>query len=282
MPSKRPGLRTAERLAARLRPGADPGPGPARKPGPVRGHVRPNPVLRAVLRPHHAPSREFHRYTAKYSIPRTNPFLRDFFSYITGPQLSDEPYGGFVDDLIQVLAKADMHAILADFGRTTRQDDPMMHFYETFLAAYDPKLKERRGVYYTPMPVVSFIVRSVDELLKTRFNLPQGLADTTRLPDGTHKVLVLDPAVGTATFLYAVIDLIRDEFMARNDAGMWSGYVRDHLLKRIFGFEIMMAPYAVAHFKLALQLAGHDLDLPEEQRARWRMTSRPMTASRST
>jgi predicted helicase len=164
---------------------------------------------------------------------------------------------------------ADMHAILSDFGRTTRQDDPMMHFYETFLAAYDPKLKERRGVYYTPMPVVSFIVRSVDELLKSRFGLSQGLADTTRLPDGTHKVLVLDPAVGTATFLYAVIDLIRDEFMARNDAGMWSGYVREHLLKRIFGFEIMMAPYAVAHFKLALQLAGHDLDLPEKQRARW-------------
>jgi predicted helicase len=119
------------------------------------------------------------------------------------------------------------------------------------------------------MPVVSFIVRSVDELLKTRFNLPRGLADTSRLPDGTHKVLVLDPAVGTATFLYAVIDLIRDEFMQRDDAGMWSGYVRDHLLDRIFGFEIMMAPYAVAHFKLALQLAGHDLDMPEEQRARW-------------
>jgi predicted helicase len=109
----------------------------------------------------------------------------------------------------------------------------------------------------------------VDELLKTRFDLPRGLADTTRLPDGTHKVLVLDPAVGTATFLYAVIDLIREDFMARGDAGMWSDYVRDHLLERIFGFEIMMAPYAVAHFKLALQLAGHDLDLPEDQQKRW-------------
>jgi len=211
----------------------------------------------------------FHRYTAQESIPRTNPFLRNFFSFITGPQLSDEPYGGLVDDLIQLLALADMHGILADFGRGTRQDDPMLHFYETFLSAYDPQLREQRGVYYTPMPVVSFIVRSVDELLKTRFNLPRGLADTSRLPDGTHKVLVLDPAVGTATFLYAVIDLIRDEFMQRDDAGMWSGYVCDHLLDRIFGFEIMMAPYAVAHFKLALQLAGHDLDLPEEQLARW-------------
>jgi len=212
---------------------------------------------------------EFSRHTAQDYIPRTNPFLRDFFSYITGSQLSDEPYVDLVNDLIQVLAMVDMHAILADFGRDARQDDPMMHFYETFLMAYDPHLREQRGVYYTPMPVVSFIVRSVDEVLKTRFNLPRGLADTTRLPDGTHKVLVLDPAVGTATFLYAVIDLIRDEFMARGDAGMWSGYVREHLLDRIFGFEIMMAPYAIAHFKLALQLAGYDLDLPEEQRQRW-------------
>lgn len=212
---------------------------------------------------------DFSRHTAQQWIPRTNPFLRNFFAFITGPQLVDEPYAGLVEDLIQLLATADLHAILADFGRGTREDDPMMHFYETFLAAYDPQLREQRGVYYTPMPVVSFIVRSVDHLLKTRFNLPHGLADTTRLSDGTHKVLVLDPAVGTATFLYAVIDLIREDFMARQDAGMWSGYVRDHLLDRIFGLEIMMAPYAVAHFKLALQLAGYDLDLPDQQRERW-------------
>lgn len=211
----------------------------------------------------------FTRHTAQDDIPRTNPFLREFFVFITGPDLADEPYGGLVDDLIQVLALADMHAILLGFGRGARQDDPMMHFYETFLAAYDPRLRERRGVYYTPMPVVSFIVRSVDQILKTRFGLSRGLADTTRLPDGAHKVLVLDPAVGTATFLYAVIDLIREEFRSRNDAGSWSAYVRDHLLDRIFGFEIMMAPYAVAHFKLALELAGYDLDLPEEQKARW-------------
>ena len=212
---------------------------------------------------------KFNRHTAQNYIPRTNPFLRDFFSYITGARLSDEPYAGYVNDLIQVLDLADIHQILAEFGHHTGQDDPMIHFYETFLAAYDPKLRETRGVYYTPMPVVSFIVRSVDHLLKTRFNIPQGLADTTKLPDGNHKVLVLDPAVGTATFLYAVIDLIREEFMSRGDAGMWSDYVRYHLLDRIFGFEIMMAPYAVAHFKLALQLAGHDLDLPEDQQKRW-------------
>jgi very-short-patch-repair endonuclease len=181
--------------------------------------------------------------------------------------LNDEPYVGFVNDLIQILAQSDMAAILANFGRRTQREDPMVHFYETFLAAYDPDLRERRGVHYTPNPIVSFIVRSVDALLKSHFGLPDGLADTTRLPDGTHKVLTLDPATGTATFLYAVIDLIREDFMLQGNAGMWSGYVKDHLLERIFGFELLMAPYAVAHFKLALQLAGHDL--PEAQQAEW-------------
>jgi predicted helicase len=216
-----------------------------------------------VMHPHG----DFTRHRAQELIPRTNPFLRDFFSYITGPQLSDEPYVGFVNDLIQILAQSDMEAILADFGRRTRREDPMVHFYETFLAAYDPHLRDRRGVFYTPNPIVLFIVRSVDALLKSHFGLPDGLADTTRLPDGRHKVLALDPATGTATFLYAIIDLIRETFMLQGNAGMWSGYVQEHLLERIFGFELLMAPYAVAHFKLALQLAGYDL--PEAQQADW-------------
>jgi predicted helicase len=229
----------------------------------------------------------FTRQVAQTQIPPTNPFLRDFFYQITGPRLDAEPYAGFVNDLVQLLAQADMGAILADFGRRTRREDPTVHFYETFLAAYDPKLREARGVYYTPAPVVSFIVRSVDALLKSHFDLPDGLADTSKVtvrnadpgqrvkgkPNAVrktadvHKVLVLDPAVGTATFLYSVIDLIRDRFMQTGNAGLWSGYVRDHLLPRLFGFELLMAPYAVAHFKLALQLAGHDL--PEPQRATW-------------
>ena len=235
---------------------------------------------------HDAPG-PFTRQIAQSRIPPTNPFLRDFFYQITGPGLDAEPYAGFVNDLVQLLAEADMAAILADFGKRTRQDDPTVHFYETFLAAYDPALREARGVYYTPTPVVSFIVRSVDALLKSHFGLPDGLADTTKVtvpntdpgqrvkgkPNAVrktsevHKVLVLDPAVGTATFLYMVTDLIRKRFMQSGNAGMWSGYVREHLLPRIFGFELLMAPYAVAHFKLALQLAGHDL--PEAQRGTW-------------
>jgi predicted helicase len=228
----------------------------------------------------------FTRQQAQYLIPKSNPFLRDFFIQITGPQLDDEPFASFVDDLVNLLAHTDMEAILTDFGRRTRQEDPVVHFYETFLAAYDPKLRESRGVYYTPEPVVSYIVRSVDHLLKTRFDCPQGLADSSRIsiPNydpglkvkgknqtrktiDSHKVLVLDPATGTGTFLYAVIDHIRQQFMQQGNAGMWPGYVKNHLLPRLFGFELLMAPYAVAHFKLSLQLAGRDL--PEPLAGQW-------------
>lgn len=228
----------------------------------------------------------FTRHEAQYLIPKSNPFLRDFFIQITGPQLDDEPFASFVDDLVNLLANTDMSAVLADFGRRTRQEDPVVHFYETFLAAYDPQLREKRGVYYTPEPAVSYIVRSVDYLLKTYFDCPDGLADSTeiaiknydsslmvkgkrqvRKKIRSHKVLVLDPATGTGTFPYAVIDHIRQQFIQRGDAGMWSGYVKNHLLPRLFGFELLMAPYAVAHFKLSLQLAGRDL--PPEIADQW-------------
>jgi predicted helicase len=231
-------------------------------------------------------SATFTRQAAQYLIPKSNPFLRDFFIQITGPQLDDEPFASFVNDLVNLLAHTDMEAVLTDFGRRTRQEDPIVHFYETFLAAYDPKLRESRGVYYTPEPVVSYLVRSVDALLKTRFNCPQGLADssTITIPNAdpgltvkgkkqprktaeSHKVLILDPATGTGTFLYAVIDHIRRQFMQQDNAGMWPGYVKNHLLPRLFGFELLMAPYAVAHFKLSLQLAGRDL--PDALRDRW-------------
>jgi predicted helicase len=143
-------------------------------------------------------------------------------------------------------------------------------------------LRERRGVYYTPEPVVSYLVRSVDYLLKTRFGCANGLADTAtvgyereeesggklkKVKATSPRVLILDPACGTGTFLYTVIDHIRQEFMRQGNAGMWSGYVRNHLLPRIFGFELLMAPYAVAHFKLGMQLAGHDLT--PAQREKW-------------
>ena len=228
----------------------------------------------------------FSRDKAQRLIPKSNPFLRRFFAKITSIELDDEPFAPFFDDLLILLMHTDMEAVLADFGKRTRQEDPVVHFYETFLSAYDPNLRETRGVYYTPEPVVSYIVRSVDHLLKVHFKCPQGLADDTKITipnydpslrvkgkkkarktTESHKVLVRDPAAGTGTFLYSVIDQIRQRFIEQGNAGMWAGYVKNHLLPRLFGFELLVAPYAVAHFKLSLQLAGRDL--PEDLRDQW-------------
>lgn len=219
-----------------------------------------------TARCHAGEADEFSRRTALELIPYANPFLRQVFQFAAGPNIADEPYAGYVDDIIGVLAHADMERILAEFGARTKKEDPIVHFYETFLASYDPRLREARGVYYTPSPVVGYIVRSVDALLKREFELPAGVADTSTIND-QPRTLILDFACGTGTFLYDVIDLIRRQFMEKNAGGQWAEYVRAHLLPRIFGFELLMAPYAVAHFKLGLQLAG--LDLPADKRHQW-------------
>ncbi len=214
-------------------------------------------------------------------IPRTNPFLRDFFDLITGPKLDDEPFAGFVQDVVTLLDCANMAAILEDFGKgmgAGRRRDPVIHFYETFLAAYDPKLRELRGVRYTPEPVVSYIVESIDWLLRERFGLKDGLADKSKIivrrqeagqtiEEESHRVLILDPATGTGTFLFEVVENIRERFEQKHQAGLWPAYVHEHLLPRLFGFELLMAPYAVAHLKLGLELsARHLLEL---QRGVW-------------
>jgi predicted helicase len=189
--------------------------------------------------------KDFTRQNAAYLLPKTNPFLRKLFNQIAGPDLDDR-IAWLVDDLAQVLAQADMEAVLKDFGKHTAREDPVVHFYETFLKEYDPKVREMRGVYYTPEPVVSYIVRSIDYLLKSRFNKPKGLAD--------ENTLILDPAVGTATFLYMVINEIHQSIAGKGQQGLWNNYVADKLLPRIFGFELLIAPYAVAHLKLGLLL----------------------------
>ncbi len=245
-----------------------------------------------AARVNHRGPEQFQRQGAAREIPKTNPFLKKLFEIITGSELDDEPYVDFVEDLAHMLANTDMEKVLEDFGKRTQQEDPMVHFYETFLEAYDPDLREKRGVFFTPAPPVSYIVRSVDHILKSFFGLEGGLAHTSDVikydrvepffdkngnPDRSKllntkdeerpKVLILDPACGTGTFLYSVMDHIRAEFMKRGDAGLWSDYVRDHLLPRLFGFELLMAPYAVAHFKIGMLLAAYDL--PTEQQKIW-------------
>ncbi len=232
-----------------------------------------------AARYNHKSNKAFDRRDAAREIPKTNPFLRKLFTMIAGPDFDEEPFIGYVNELTQVLELTDMDAVLADFGKRTRQEDPIVHFYETFLAQYDPKLRELRGVYYTPEPVVSYIVRSVDILLREQFDCPDGLADTATVlrsfvdeggktqTERMPRVLLLDPACGTGTFSYNIIDNIRQTFRQSNNAGMWSSYVREHLLPRLFGFELLMAPYAVAHLKLGMQLAA--LDLPPNEREDW-------------
>ena len=200
---------------------------------------------------------KFTRRNAAYLIPKTNPFLRKLFNEIAGPELDDR-IDWLVDFLAQLLAQADMEAILRDFGKRTGKKDPVVHFYETFLRAYDPETKITRGIFYTPDPVVSYIVRSINYLLKTRFDKPQGLADAN--------VLVLDPAVGTGTFLYHVVQEIYDWLVTKGQKGVWDGYVAERLLPRIFGFELLMAPYAMAHLKLGLLLQETGYKFQGDQR----------------
>lgn len=206
----------------------------------------------------------FSRKEAAELIPRTNPFLRQMFQYIAGYDL-DERVAWIVDDLAEAFRASDINKIMAGYGKRTRQTDPMIHFYEDFLKAYDPKLRKNCGVYYTPQPVVSYIVRAVDEILQSEFGLVDGLADTSKTKMSllnqkvkkkdkdtydvaVHKVQILDPATGTGTFLAEVIHTIHNKMAGQQ--GMWQSYVENHLLPRLNGFELMMASYAMAHLKL--------------------------------
>ena len=222
----------------------------------------------------------FNRQEAAELIPKSNPFLRKLFGYIAGPDIDDR-IKWVVENLSEIFLACNVEEILKNYGKATKMEDPIIHFYETFLSEYDPKLRKARGVWYTPQPVVNFIVRAVDDILKTEFDLPQGLADTskttiktnTQTPDKrsatgykqteqeVHKVQILDPATGTGTFLAEVVKHIHKKFAGQQ--GIWSNYVETHLLPRLNGFELLMASYAMAHLQLDLLLkeTGYDPSL---------------------
>ena len=199
----------------------------------------------------------FNRQNAVYALPKTNPFLQKLFGHMAGVELDDR-VAWIVDDLAQVLEDADMGSILEDFGNRTRKEDPVVHFYETFLAEYNPKMRELRGVYYTPEPVISYIVRSVDHLLQTKFHKPLGLADP--------EVMILDPACGTGTFLFYVVKLIHERFTENQQLGSWNSYVEEKLLPRLFGFELLVAPYTIAHLKMGMLLEEYGYEFKSDQR----------------
>ena len=214
----------------------------------------------------------FSREEAGRLIPKTNPFLRKIFNDIAGNDI-DERIAWVVDDLVTVFQATNLQELMKSYSLDKRHHDPMIHFYEDFLAEYNPKQRKAKGVWYTPQPVVGFIVRAVDEILQKEFGLSEGLADYSKIEcempieqsrdkrtsdgmkhrmDKFHRVQILDPATGTGTFLAEVVNQIYDRY--RDNQGIWQQYVEQHLLPRLNGFEILMASYVVAHIKLDMLL----------------------------
>ena len=237
---------------------------------------------------------------------QTNPFLKDLMETflhvggrrgrVGGPGIDFDELG--VSEVVELLDRAKMEAVILDFGDRNPQEDPVIHFYEHFLAAYDKKQKVGRGVFYTPRSAVSYIVRSVDRLLRIEFGLTDGLADTTtwgeiangnkevKLPDSTSPlqafVQILDPATGTGTFLVEVIDVIYTTMVEKWNAEghseariqeLWNEYVPKHLLTRLHGYELLMAPYAIAHLKIGLKLYETGYRFDSDERARVYLTN---------
>ncbi|MBO6836332.1 MAG: N-6 DNA methylase [Alphaproteobacteria bacterium] len=220
----------------------------------------------------------FSRQEALDLLPKSNPFLRSLFTYIAGYDLDDRIVW-IIDDLARVFQACDVSKLMEGFGKLTGKQDPFLHFYETFLSAYNPSKRKARGVWYTPEPVVNFIVRAVDEVLQTEFGLQDGLADTSKVTidwdtgqrarttkgdlrkDGTnviqkrdvHRVQILDPATGTGTFLAEVIKQIAPK-VKDVAPGVWSQYIEKDLIPRLHGFELLMASYAMCHMKLDMIL----------------------------
>lgn len=225
----------------------------------------------------------FSRQEAYELIPKSNPFLKKLFGYIAGLDLDDRIVW-IVESLVELFLACNVEELLKNYGKQTKMENPIIHFYEDFLSEYDPKLRKARGVWYTPAPVVNFIVRAVDDILKTEFNLPQGLADTSKTTikvqaQGTnnlveqevHKVQILDPATGTGTFLAEVIRHIHKKFEGQQ--GIWTNYVEQHLIPRLNGFELLMASYAMAHLQLDLLLTETDFKPSTNQRIRVFLTN---------
>jgi hypothetical protein len=207
---------------------------------------------------------EFSRKIAYDNIPQTIGILRDVFRFISLGDLP-KPMEWIVDDIAEVLDVTDVKKILHRFFHEGKGKDPIVHFYETFLAEYDPKTRERRGVYYTPEPVVSYIVRSLHLLLKEEFNRPDGLA--------TESVTALDPAAGTLTFLAEASSLAVQEFTTKYGSGAREEFIRGHILKNFYAFELMMAPYAIGHLKMSFLLEELGYRLAEDERCKLYLTN---------
>jgi len=206
----------------------------------------------------------FNRKLAYDRIPKTIGILRDVFQFIS---LGDLPkqMEWIIDDISDVLATTDVYKLLDEYFNKHKGKDPIVHFYETFLAEYDPKTREKRGVYYTPEPVVSYIVRSLHHILKDHFDKRDGFA--------SQSVTVLDPAAGTLTFLAEAAHLAVEEFTSKYGEGKRRGFIKEHILKNFYAFELMMAPYAIGHLKMSFLLEELGYKLQADDRFKLYLTN---------
>ena len=207
---------------------------------------------------------EFNRKLAYDLIPKTIGILRDVFRFISLDKLPPQ-MEVIIDDIAEVLQAADVNKILDEYYRKGKGEDPIVHFYETFLNIYDPGTREKRGVYYTPEPVVKYIVRAIHDLLKTHFHLQDGLAN--------KEVTLLDPAGGTLTFPAEAIKLAVEEYTTKyGDAGK-TKLIKNQILKNFYAFELMMAPYAIGHIKISFLLEELGYTMQDDDRFKLYLTN---------
>jgi hypothetical protein len=206
----------------------------------------------------------FNRKLAYDLIPKTIGILRNVFRFVSQGDLPKN-MEVMVDDIAEVLNAADVKNILQQYYKAGKGEDPIIHFYETFLAEYEPATREKRGVYYTPEPVVRYIVRSVNELLKSHFDLPDGLA--------SKEVTLLDPAAGTVTFPAEAIKLAVKEYSEKYGEGGIQQLISGHILKNFYAFELMMAPYAIGHIKVSFLLEELGYTMKDNKRFKLYLTN---------
>lgn len=206
----------------------------------------------------------FNRRLAFDYIPKTIGILRDIFRFISGTDLPEQMQS-IVDDIADILDVADTKKILEEYFVQGKGSDPVLHFYETFLEVYDPATREKRGVYYTPEPVVSFIVRSLHIILKEKFGMDNGL--------GNKAVTLLDPAGGTLSFLAAAIQVAVDELRSKFGKGGVKSLIKNQILQNYYGFELMMAPYSIGHMKMAFLLEELGYKMSDDERIKYYLTN---------
>ncbi|NPA33476.1 MAG: N-6 DNA methylase [Chlorobi bacterium] len=201
---------------------------------------------------------QFTRITAIQYIPKSIGVLYELFKFISVMSELPANLQVIIDDIVDVLRNTDINAILSQYKKSRGDDDPIIHFYETFLEEFDPELREHRGIYYTPLPVVKYIVSAVDYLLKNKFQKGDGLAN--------QSVKILDPAAGTITFLAQAIHKALRNVKETYGSGFIRKTIKDHILNNFYGFELMMAPYTIGHIKAGFTLEEYNYTLSENER----------------